>query len=544
MTEQTVYVIGLDGVPPKLFDKAKSENYIPNLEQVQLEGVSGTTQTVAPPLSMAAWSSFVTGRDPGSHGIYNFMLRQSDSYETKFADANELRRNSIPLWDYLDVCNVRSGVMNMMPGYPPSRTKGFHIGDLVTSPTNGEYMYPPGLNNEIRNAVGEYKLRPYDSYTPSKSVADLDQYLNDLFDMARKRVRTGKYLIKNSNCQLYSYVFSATDSIQHCLAHILDSEHPQHESELVEEYSSKPLELLEIYDEFVGWLGEQMSGEDTLMVLSDHGHSPVYKQINLNSWLYNNGYLHLSPNIWTKAKVFSYNNFFDYFKNIMKKFNSFGILKQTVAQMDSDTSKRSLRDLLTISRLDYDWERTTAYTIASGGQIYLNTKDRHPAGSVSNKNYNKIKKSLCEELSNITDPTTGEKVIEKIYQGNELYNGDFGSTQPDLVVLPKDKYQIQYPQTMKTNKIFSTPPKPGSHTSESDRTGIFLASGSNVISKENVEMSITDYAPTIMSLLSQPIPRSMTGEARSDLFDISVSIDNYDGKVYCMRALREVVDDL
>jgi predicted AlkP superfamily phosphohydrolase/phosphomutase len=544
MSERTVYVIGLDGIPPDLFDKAAEENHIPNLERIQSNGVSGTTKTVAPPLSMAAWSSFATGRDPGEHGIYNFMLREQKTYRTKFADADELCRNSIPLWDYLDARGVKTGTMNLMPGYPPSQTKGFHIGDLVTSPTSGGYMYPSKLDSEIESAVGKYELMPYNSYTPSKSVEDLDQYLEDLFEMAEKRVKTGKHLIENTDCRVYSYVFSASDSIQHCLAHIMDRNHPQHEKDLVDEYSSKPLELLEIYDRFMGWLDENINKEDTIIVLSDHGHSSVYKQINLNSWLYNNGYITLSSSPWTKLKIFGYNNLFEYAEKSLRNFNLFDVLEKTLAQSVSDSSGKSLKDILTISRLDYDWDQTTAYTIASGGQIYINTYEDHPVGSISNERYIDFRESLRQELLNITDPDTGEQVIESVYNGEEIYGNKFRSTRPDLVALPADKYQIQYPQTMKTKKVFSTPPKPGSHTSEADRTGIFLASGGGVRSGNNLKMSITDYAPTIMALLSQPVPKNMTGDIRTDVFNISPNIEEYDGQVYSMRALRNVIEDL
>ncbi|WP_082230750.1 alkaline phosphatase family protein [Haloprofundus marisrubri] len=540
MTDRTVYVIGIDGVPPRLLDEARSGGFVENIDHLKTIGASGTTKTVVPPLSMAAWSSFATGRDPGGHGIYNFMLRKEGSYDTKFADGNIIHQNSIPIWDYLDERGIKSGVMNLMPGYPPSESDGFHIGDLVTSSQSSEFMYPPELKDTVEQNVANYELYPYSPYTPDKSEKDLQNYLSDLFKMERIRMGTGKYLINEKDCDFYTYVFSGSDSILHCLAHIRDEDHPHHEPELVDKYGKKPLELLEMYDEFIGWLFEQSNEEDVIMILSDHGHSSVYHQINLNSWLYNNGYLELKPGIETSLKVVGYNYVYDAFESVLHKLGLFSKLKNLVATSDSEgESKKSLKDLVTISRFDYDWDETTAYTIASGGQIYLNTQKNHPLGWITEENYDSIRESLREELLSIRHPDTGEFVIDSVYYGEEIYGSEHSETRPDLAALPSNNYQIQYPQTMKTNEIFSTPPKPGNHTSEEDRNGIFVAAGGGSDGAD-VEMNIEDFAPTSLALLDIPVPSSMTGNAREDIFNLDAESKSYDGRVIAKRAVRKV----
>ncbi|MDS0221684.1 alkaline phosphatase family protein [Haloarcula sp. S1AR25-5A] len=547
MSQRTVYLIGLDGIPPRLLDEAIEKGHTPTLEELGKTGVKGTTKTVIPPLSMAAWSSFATGRDLGGHGIFNFMLKQKGSYNTQFANGSLLHEYSIPYWDYLDANGLKTGVMNLMPGYPPSESAGFHIGDLVTSPPDGNYMYPPDLNSEIEENVNEYLLYPYSSYTPDKSERALEQYIEDLFDMEKNRSSIGKYLIQNKDCDVFNFVFSGSDSIQHCLAHIQDSDHPRHEPELMNAYAEKPLELLEIYDEFLNWLQGYADPEDVIIVLSDHGHSSVYSQLNLNSWLYNEGYLNLESNSLTQLKAFGYNHLFDVFESVLHKLGLFSKVKSTVAQSGSsdpeETGNRNLKDLLTISSMDYDWDETAAFTIASGGQIYLNTSEEHPAGWITKENYDEIRESLKDDLLDLEHPETGEKVIDSVYYGEEIYSDTHAETRPDLAVLPKDNYQIQYPQTMKTQEVFSTPPKPGSHTSETDRTGIFLATGGGA-GGSSVEVDITDYAPTLMALLGLPVPDSMTGQVRTDVFDIDPTRKNYDGRVVAKRAVRNTIQGI
>jgi len=74
---RSVYVIGLDGVPPSLVDKGIDAGQLPTFERLRSDGIEGTTRSTIPPISMMAWSTFATGRDPGNHGIYNFMLTEA-----------------------------------------------------------------------------------------------------------------------------------------------------------------------------------------------------------------------------------------------------------------------------------------------------------------------------------------------------------------------------------------------------------------------------------------------------------------------------------
>ncbi|WP_277543710.1 alkaline phosphatase family protein [Haloarcula laminariae] len=400
-----IYVIGLDGIPPRRLESAVERGDVPNLERA-MDCVSGKTVSTNPPLSMLAWSTFATGQDAGKHGIYNFMLRDEGKYTTHFPSYARLRSNSTPLWEYLDAVDVGSGVMNLMPGYPPSRSKGFHIGDNVTSPNGSSFIHPRDLSEEIEQEVTKYELEPVTSYSRGKSESVLQEYLDSLFGMEQDRTEIGKYLIQNKDCQVFTYIFLGPDSLQHSLGHLLDENHPEYNTELAEKYGDKFFELLSIYDEFIGWLMEYMNEDDILMVLSDHGHGSVKREINLNSWLYQNNYLHFRTHPWTKLKLFGYNHVFEATKYTLKKSNLLNPIKKFLTTREvnddddqdsdssnTDTNSRDLKDMLTVSHLDYDWSSTKAYTIASGGQIFLNTEEKHEEGWITTE-YERI----CNEL--------------------------------------------------------------------------------------------------------------------------------------------------
>ncbi len=538
-----MYVFGLDGVPPELVDAGIDAGRLPNFERMRAEGTDGTTRSTVPPLSMIAWSSFATGRNPGNHGVYNFMLKDAGGYDTEFVTADTLREQSVPVWEYLDAEGLRSGVMNVMPGYPPSRTAGFHISDNITTPPSGSYAYPDELEADIEDRVGEYDVDPYESYDDGTDEGNLGDLLDTFFEIERKRIAVAKLLVEEYPAAFYSLVFSGPDNVLHVLGHVLNEDHPKHDPGVAARHRDKPLELLELYDDFLGWVMDEIGDDDTLMVLSDHGHGPIYQTINLNSWLYSAGYLDLESRPWTRLKQFGYNHIYDAVETVMSELNLFSKLKMGVARTSGDGSGPDLAELLTISRKDIDWNRTAAFTVASGGQIYLNTDD-HDEGAISPGNYDEIRDRLRDQLLAIEHPERGDRVIDSVLYGEDVYGDAFADTRPDLVCMPAPGYQIQYPQTMKTNRVFGEPPKTGSHTSMNEMNGIFYAWGGPVKNESGVTVDLTDFAPTACSLLDVPVPEEMDGDVRGDVVDVESRRSRYDGKVEAKRAVREVVGGL
>lgn len=530
---RTVYAVGIDGVPPRVVERGIDSGKLANLATIRSEGASGLTRTTTPPLSMIAWSTFATGRDPGNHGIFNFML-ETGTRDVEFATHGTLTRQSIPYWDYMDAMGIPTGVVNVMPGYPPSRSAGYHISDNVTTPPGGEFVHPGGLREDIEEAIGEYYIDPYEP-AASRDADSLESYVESLFSIERDRIALAKHLIEAEDCRVHTVVFSGSDSILHNLGHLLDPDHPKYDAALADEFGDKPLQLLAEYDSFIGWLMDRLGPRDQLFVLSDHGHSPVHRQLNLNSWLYNQGYLELEDRPVTRAKAFAYNHLYETVEAVMKRLGVFSYVKNGVARTSDGDGGLDLADRLTISRKDIDWEGTDAYTIASGGQVFLNTDGRSE----------ETVEQLVAALSAITDPATGEPVMHDVERDPASYQGEFGAQAPDIVCTPERPYQIQYPQVMKTKEVFDEPPKPWSHTSNADLDGVFFGWGDEVRPVEDARVDIRDFAPMFFYALDRPVPASMDGTV-PDIFDSDrpAREAEFDGRVRAKRAVRTVVEGL
>ena len=74
-------VIGIDGMDPLLLRQYMAEGAMPHFKKLADEGTFFPLGTSNPPQSPVAWSSFITGMDPGGHGVYDFLHRDPKTYE-------------------------------------------------------------------------------------------------------------------------------------------------------------------------------------------------------------------------------------------------------------------------------------------------------------------------------------------------------------------------------------------------------------------------------------------------------------------------------
>ena len=87
-------IIGLDGVPYSLIQKYTSIGLMPNLRQLIEESQFIRMQSSIPDVSSVAWSSIITGKNPGEHGIFGFTEIEPCSYQYRYPNFNDLKARS------------------------------------------------------------------------------------------------------------------------------------------------------------------------------------------------------------------------------------------------------------------------------------------------------------------------------------------------------------------------------------------------------------------------------------------------------------------
>ena len=172
-----VIVLGIDGLDYGLLERFMAEGRLPNFARLAGEGDFAPLETTMPPLSPVAWSTFITGLDPGGHGIFDFVHRDPATMQPvepfySIAPAGRslalgswvlplagqevtLYRRGQTLWELLDAAGVDTTVFRMPVNFPPVETGGRSFAGMGTPDllgTHGTYSFfssaPP--ENEAR----------------------------------------------------------------------------------------------------------------------------------------------------------------------------------------------------------------------------------------------------------------------------------------------------------------------------------------------------------------------------------------------------------
>src|ERR1044071_1198032 len=149
-------VIGLDGASFNVLDGLIEKGYLPNLAKLIADGSRADLETTFPPITAVAWSSFMTGKNPGKHGIFEFVMREQNSHRQLAVNAT--LRQGRAIWDILSEAGERVIVHNFPCTYPPHPLNGLMIADFMTPRGRRDYTYPASLLEELEAKFGDYRL--------------------------------------------------------------------------------------------------------------------------------------------------------------------------------------------------------------------------------------------------------------------------------------------------------------------------------------------------------------------------------------------------
>lgn len=154
-----VVIVGFDGMDPELAAKFMDEGKLPHLARLRDTGTFRPLQTTFPPISPVAWSSFLTGVNPGKHNIYDFLARDTGSYLPYLSSAQirrprrylrlgpyalplgrpqlKLLRKGRPFWHYLGEAGIFSSVIRVPITFPPEKFSGVLLSGMCVPDLKG-----------------------------------------------------------------------------------------------------------------------------------------------------------------------------------------------------------------------------------------------------------------------------------------------------------------------------------------------------------------------------------------------------------------------
>jgi predicted AlkP superfamily phosphohydrolase/phosphomutase len=506
-----VLVIGLDGATFDLLGPWIEAGELPNLQRLMRQGAWGKLRTTLPPISSSSWSSFVTGVNPGKHGLVDFVYPGADSYKVTMINATSRRTRA--LWNWLNDAGHKVGLLGIPTTYPVEPVDGFMISGFLSPGPDSEWAYPPELKQELLAELGEFQLAPNERY---RSTNHLDRFLDDLTASVENRTQAALYLMRNKPWDLFTVVYWDTDMVQHETWRLLDPSHSRHDPAEAAAHRERILGFHRKVDADVGRLLAEVDSDTLVIVMSDHGFGPVHSFFLTNNWLASMGLLRFKRNPWTAFKRLLFRLGYTPLRmfRIVKALGLASLRKQVRFQQ-----KAGLVNKMFLSFDDVDWSRTRAFSIGSFGQVYINLAGVRPQGIVQpGQEYEALKERIAGEALTLRDPRTGEPLVERVYRREEIYSGPYISRTPDLIVQPRGwEYMAFGHADFGSNKLV----EPITGLSGHHRLdGILFLAGPGVRPGMQLEKAtILDLTPTILHAMGVAVPHDLDGHVLSEAFE-------------------------
>jgi predicted AlkP superfamily phosphohydrolase/phosphomutase len=513
-----VWVIGLDGATFDLIRPWAERGDLPTFSRLMAEGAWGEVTSTIPPITGPAWSSFITGTNPGKHGVFDWVYRRAGTYDFHSVSADNLRQPS--LWRIASHAGKRVLALNVPMTYPPEEVNGAIVSGL---PATTLHTTPVSLAQEITEQIPGYIVYP----DPGTAYSDqgIELFLEQLEKAIQGRIALWENMTGREKWDLAMVVFNATDVVQHALWKFMDSKHPQHNPRQAARYQDAILDIYKKMDNFLAGVMEQMDEQTVLLIMSDHGAGPIHHFIHVNTWLMQERYLRLRKNAATKIKSWLFRaglSPMPVYDALVR--TGLGRLKREVVRGKG----HGLMRLFFISFGDVDWANTRAYSLGNIGQIRINLRGREPQGCVEpGEDYEKLVDEIIQHLSDLRDPQTNELVIEKIYRRAQVYQGEATWDGADILFLPRRLEYFGFGEYEFGDHRIIAPLKRG--ISGTHRmNGIGIAWGKPIQATQLDHAGLADLAPTILHLMGLAVPAHMDGRPLMEILDPDASPPVYE----------------
>ncbi len=454
-----VVVIGLDCAEPSLVFGRYADR-LPNLTRLRTRGTWGKLRSCDPPITVPAWMSMMSGKDPGTLGYYGFRNRADRSYE-KMTTATSLAVREPLLWDILGKAGRRVILLGVPQTYPPRPVNGLMVTDFLTPSIASNYTYPPTLKDEI---AGLPDVHPYEFDVSDFRTPDKGKIRDALVRMTDKRFALARHLMKSRPWDFFMMVEMGTDRVHHAFWQYMDPAH--HRYVPGNPFESVIPDYYEHVDARIGELLAVIPDDAHVIVVSDHGAQCMDGGIALNEWLVQKGYLvlHEAPAVPSRLEA-----------------------------------------------LKVDWARTTAW--GSGGyygRLFLNVKGREPQGLIAPEDYEPTRDRLIAELEALGDPE-GRPIGTRVLKPEDLYRTVRGEAPPDLFVY-FGNLRWRSVGTVGTGSIHTFENDTGPDDANHAQDGLIIVAGPDVAARGPVDgLEIRDLAPTVLRLFGIDVPGDIQG---------------------------------
>jgi len=531
--KRRVCVIGIDGATFDLVKPWANEGKLPNFKRVFEEGSFGDLRSVPSCRSAAAWTSMITGTNPGKHGIYEFYEYIPQLGEIKFI--NSSIRDGDSIWKRASEAGKVVGVVNVPMTYPAEKVNGILVGGIDTPGTESKgFTYPRDFAKKLEERYGHYIIEP--GLTGFIVGGKVEQAAATLEEETFQKADLGKHLMSTLDWDFFMVVFRSVDAAQHCFWKYMDPSHPRFNQKEHEKFGDVILKTYQQIDCFLGEVLESIGPNGYVMLMSDHGFGrkhPASNQVNM--WLRKNGFLKFKSDSETGQSKSTLQGAVTRLLGALYRV----VIGATPRKFKESLARRfpNLRNKVT-SRLvfsDVDWSETVAYSESVFPTVRVNLKGREKNGIVEpGEEFEELVERIrAGLLENCRDCATEEKIVSQVLRKEEIYHGKYVFKAPDLLIkwredclisgiLLEDKPSRSAAGARlraSTYKSFIAGEDPDGISGDHHTNGIFMRHGPDVKGGNDIGLcDLVDLTPTIYTLLGLPLSEDFDGRPLMDCF--------------------------
>ena len=440
--ERRVVFIGLDGTPYTFMQRLIAEGRAPNAARLVGQGSLLRMNSVWPWVSSAAWSTMMTGVNPGKHGIFGFVDRDPATYKQFIPTSRHMMART--LWEVLSDAGKRVIVVNVPVTYPPRQVNGILVGCFL-SPSLDKAVYPPSYVPTLKSLGYIIDADPW------KARESKDLALQEVNAALDARIRTLFYLFDHEAWDYLHVHVMETDRLHHFLWQQMEEGHPT--------YAPAFYDFYRRIDDMLGKLAARLGDDTTLVWMSDHGFCTVKKEVYVNRWLMDQGWLKLRS-----------------------------VPPDPKAGLDAiDPS-------------------SAAYSL-DPGRVFIRVQGRERDGRVApGAEYEALRDQIAADALELRDPDSGERIFQAAFRREELYRGPHVEQAADLILAPYDGYDPKGP-LYKETLTFKGDELVGVHTYDD---AMLYVAGKEI---SQTRFSVVDVMPTVLSLMGVTCPPELDGRS-------------------------------
>jgi predicted AlkP superfamily phosphohydrolase/phosphomutase len=349
--------------------------------------------------------------------------------------------------------------------------------ELYASPVNFEtaeplfpISSPKEYAHELAMKVGRYytagMAEDHDGLILNRF--DESTYIDQCNIVMRERRRMMEYELGRFECGYFFCLFDTPDRFAHMFWRFREPDHP---SNRYHGYNPEFVNAIEEHyrdcDVVVGEAMRYVDDETLFITLSDHGMNSFQRGLNLNTWLYENGFLTLQSGA-------NPGDGGDFFENV-------------------------------------DWDKTKAYALGLGC-IFLNIKGREANGILNDDEAESVLAGIVRGLTGLVDADRSAVAVRSVVRREQVYRGPYVDDAPDLLVNFSEGYRVSWdtPLGGVPQGLFADNHKKwgGDHVIDP-----MLSSGVLFMNQKfsTESPSLVDLAPTILNALGVPKSAEMEG---------------------------------